>query len=456
MRINTNIAALRTTYQLGRTESMLNTSLQKLSSGNKLVDIKENPVGASLSVKMKTQIRNLDRASQNTSDGISIVTTAEGALAEIESMIQRINELAVQGANETFADDDRQGIMDEINQLNDEIDRISRDTDFNTKTLLDGNLQRRTYSDRVEANVTAIEEGVPAGEYTFTCDNSATQATQTVTGFAEPNTITGSIYLNGAQIQLEEGDTLTDIYNKFMQAGDKTGISVELDTANPSIKCTQTLYGSNRFVKIEANEYVANELGIQKETITYGTDSVVTIDRDNSDFSNNASWTADGREITFRDANDFEFTVNVEGENPDTYTIGVTDIGPMVIQVGANEYQELNIEIPKINSETLGLSKIRAYTADGAGEAITIANNAIARVSEIRSSLGAYQNRMEHTVETLDLTEENMTASLSRIEDVDIADEMTKYTTYNVMSQAATSMLAQANQLPDKVLQLLQ
>ena len=132
MRINTNIAALRSCYQLHETDEKVSASLSKLTSGNKLINIKDNPVGASLSVKMKTQIRNLDRASQNTSDGISVIETAEGALAEIQSMLQRINELAVQGASDSYTDEDRESIMAEVNQIKEGIDRISNDTNFNT------------------------------------------------------------------------------------------------------------------------------------------------------------------------------------------------------------------------------------------------------------------------------------------------------------------------------------
>lgn len=466
MRINTNVAALRACYQLNSTDSRLSTSLEKLSSGNKLLDIKENPVGASLSVKMKAQIRNLDRATQNTNDGISVVETAEGALTEIQSMLQRLNELAVQGATDTYSDDDRVAIMDEIEQIRDEIDRVARDTDFNTQTLLDGTFSRRTFSAVDYAEITYVSTTVAAGNYMIMYQDTATQATLSFASLTDGNIPNGSFEINGAKVELSENDSLQDVYEKLVKAGDKTDISISYTgslTSDAVFTFTQKGYGSAETIDISAGTDMAAALGLAAEKVSVaGQDGTADlyINTDTSLFKASAVCTVSGREVTVKDFEGFEMKIQI-GDNIGTtdarrISLGVTDVGPMTIQVGANEYQELDIEIPKVSSETLGLDKINALTSRGCGEAITIANNAIGRISEIRSSIGAYQNRMEHTISTLEITEENMTASLSRIEDVDMADEMTKYTTYNVMTQAATSMLAQANQMADKVLQLLQ
>ena len=146
MRINTNMSALRSCYQLNRANNRLSASLEKLSSGYKINSAEDNPVGAGMSQKMKTQLRGLDRAVQNASDGISVVETAEGALNEVTDMIQRMRQLAVQGANGTMSAQDRQSLMDEISQLKDEINRISSDTEYNTRGLINGELSRRTYT----------------------------------------------------------------------------------------------------------------------------------------------------------------------------------------------------------------------------------------------------------------------------------------------------------------------
>ena len=466
MRINTNIAALRACYQLNTTDSKLSTSLEKLSSGNKLLDIRDNPVGASLSVKMKTQIRNLDRATQNTNDGISVVETAEGALTEIQAMLQRLNELAVQGSSDTYSDDDRVAIMDEMEQIRDEIDRITRDTDFNTQTLLDGTFSRRTYSAVDFAKITYVSSTVAAGNYRVSYWNEATQAEISLGALSDGNIPNGAFTINGARVTLSENDSLQDVYEKLIEAGDKTDIDISYTgslTSSAVFTFTQKEYGSAETIDISASTEMADALGLPDENVSVaGEDSRAALYTNvgNSLFNESALCTVSGKEITIKDFNGFEMKIQIDEslttDARQDISLGVTDVGPMTIQVGANEYQELDIEIPKVSSETLGLDKINALTSRGCGEAITIANNAINRISEIRSAIGAYQNRMEHTVSSLEITEENMTASLSRIEDVDMADEMTQYTTYNVMVQAATSMLAQANQMADKVLQLLQ
>lgn len=466
MRINTNVAALRACYHLNSTDSKLSTSLEKLSSGNKLLNIKDNPVGASLSVKMKAQIRNLDRATQNTNDGISVVETAEGALIEIQSMLQRLNELSVQGASDTYSDDDRVAIMDEISQIRDEIDRVAKDTDFNTQTLLDGTFSRRTFSAVDYADITYVSSTVEAGNYMIMYQDTATQATLSLGSLTDGNIPKGSFFLNGAKVTLSDEDSLQEVYEKLVKAGDKTDISVSYTgslTSSAVFTFTKDRYGSEETIDISADTEMAAALGLPDEEVSVaGQDGTADlyVNTDNSIFTASASCTVSGREVTVKDFNGFEMRIKI-GDNMGTteaqrISLGVTDIGPMTIQVGANEYQELDIEIPEVSAESLRLDKINALTSRGCGEAITISNYAINRISEIRSQIGAYQNRMEHTVSSLEITEENMTASLSRIEDVDMADEMTKYTTYNVMTQAATSMLAHANQITDKVLQLLQ
>lgn len=466
MRINTNVAALRACYQLNSTDSKMTTSIGKLSSGNKLLDIKDNPVGASLSVKMKAQIKNLDRATQNTNDGISVVETAEGALNEIHSMLQRMNELSVQGANETYSDDDRASIMDEIEQVRDEIDRVAEQTDFNTKSLLDGTFARRTYSNADYADITYVSDTVEAGNYIIKYEDTATQAEVSLASLSTGSIPNGAFEINGARVELSENDSLQDVYEKLVEAGDKTDISVSYTgslTSSAVFTFTQKGYGSQETIDILSNENTAAALGLAGENISVsgrdGTAELLTSTGD-SLFRQSAICSVSGRDVTIKDFDGFEMKIqikdNIATKDEVTIKFGVTDIGPMTIQIGANEYQELDIEIPEVSSKSLGIDKINVRTSLGCGESITLTNNAINRISEIRSKIGAYQNRMEHTISTLEVTEENMTASLSRIEDVDMAEEMTQYTTYNVMTQAATSMLAQANQMADKVLQLLQ
>lgn len=372
MRIGTNMSAVIAAGYLNKSEKSMQLSLGKLSSGLKINNSKDDPAGMAISQKMKAQIKGLSRASMNASDGISVVQTAEGALSEVEAMLQRMNELAVQGANETHTDEDRKNMNNEIKALMAEIDRISTDTEFNSTKLLNGDLQRRTYATTYDAS----------GEKHLESNIDASYMTSEV------------------------------------EAG-RYGISVDANGVG------SFLLGDD-----------GNRIG----------------------FSDTATITTTDNKILVNDLNGFkmEFTINPEESFSGDVTFEVWNIGTMPIQIGANEGQLLDICIPEISSKSLNIDSLKYDTSDDCGNSITSINEAISRVSKVRSEIGACQNRLERSVSSLDVTEENMTAALSRMTDVDMAEEMTNYTQYNVMQQAGVSMVAQANQLPEKVLQLLQ
>ncbi len=371
MRLGTNMSAIISSGYLSRSETNLQKSLERLSSGYKINNSKDDAAGMAISEKMKTQIKNLNRASMNAADGISVSQTAESALNEIQSMLHRMNELAVQGANDTFTDEDRKNIESEISALKEEIDRISSDTEFNNTKLLNGDVQRRTYStvdnggNKTITDVvvtTYITNSVPAGTYALTVNADGTA------DFA----VDGS--------------------------GNRIGFS---DTAI--------------ITSVEGKTRITDEDGFEMG---------FTIDKDAG----------------------FAGEVNIE----------LWDLGTMPIQLGANANQMMDIVIPEVSVRSLNLDQLDFSNSDLCGEAISIIGEAVSRVSNIRSQLGAYENRLEYSVSSLDATEENMTHALSRITDVDMAEEMSNYTQQNVLQQAGVSMVAQANQLPEKVLQLLQ
>lgn len=460
MRINTNMIALNACHNLSIADKRTGESLQKLSSGYKVNSSKDNPVGAALSAKMRSQLRNLNKAAQSTADGVSVIETAESVLAETQSMVQRIRELCVQAASDSNTDDDRASIMKEIDQLRTEIDRVSNDTDFNTKKLLNGDLGRVAYTSDSEVDVSYVSTDVGAGTYMLQIANNGlaaqAQYSSTVTGG-----VTGSFSINGVTVQVSESDSVDDIYKKVKEAADKSGIAVANNGG--TFDYVSTRYGSKYDIDIVCNNAeLRTSLGLNSSHINVtGTDiNMRLISTGNSKFTANAVAECDGNSITVTDNDGFKMRIDV-GENKDL-TLGgavavyVTDFGAMTVQVGANEGQEVNIDIPRVDCNMMGLDKILAYTSRGADSAITICDEAISYISEVRSRIGAYQNRMEHTQTSLDSTIEAMTSSLSRIVDVDMADEMITFTTQNVISQAATAMLAQANQLGDKVLQLLQ
>lgn len=456
MRINTNIIALTACHNLSTADQRTSSSIEKLSSGYKINSSRDNPVGAALSAQMRSQLRNLNKASQSAADGISVIETAESVLAESQSMVQRMRELCVQAANDTYTDEDRKSIMDEIDQLRTEIDRISEDTDFNTKKLLNGDLGRKSYTNITGVDVSYVSTEVGSGEYEVHILNEATQG-QYISG-AVSGGVDGSLSINGVNVSVSASDTIDVIYEKIRDAADKSGVIVTNN--NGSFEYVSSRYGSKYGVEIKCDDAAVRAgLGIDSANISdYGTDIEVSMVSNNiSKFTANATAACDGNKIVITDNNGFKMRIDVgEDIEGDRIIAHVTDIGSMTVQIGANEGQEIEIDIPRVNCEMMELDDVLAYTSSGAESAITICDEAIEYISEVRSRIGAYQNRMEHTQSNLETTTENMTSALSRMVDVDMAEEMTNYTTQNVITQAATSMLAQANQLGDKVLQLLQ
>lgn len=505
MRINHNISALKANNQLARTNKLLDASLKRLSSGYRINSAADDSAGLAISEKMKTQISGLEQASRNASDGISVIQTAEGALIEVESMLQRMRELAVQSANGIYTIEDRKAIQAEIDQLNEEINRISENTEFNTMTLLDGNIDRKSFSSNNKVNLIALSDTVGIGNYAIKITQDARQAV--VVGgsvdFGEgdytPTTRkisaseAGSININGETVKVNEGDTVDEVFQKLRDVCDSVNVNVfaanspDTDTNHDLAGYTSKQlaggdklifvsreYGSDQKITIHCDKpELSKLLGLTVKGVeARGIDAKAEIDLDKgkpeSLFENTATVSIRGNKITVSDRNNFKMIFEVDPEDDFTQggigeeeksidiTVSVLDAGPMDLQIGANEGQTMSIRIPRVTPRTLGIDKINIGTADGAQRAIALLDNAINEVSAIRSKLGAYQNRLEHSISNLDVTAENMTESLSRIEDVDMAEEMAEYTQKNVLAQAGTSMLAQANMRPQNILSLLQ
>lgn len=458
MRINCNTSAHISNNQLNKAQTALSKSIERLSSGYKINHAEDDAAGMAIAKKMRTQIKALERASDNASDGVAVVQTAEGALNEVESMLQRARELAVQAADGTYSDEDRVAIQAEIDQLIAEVDRVSTDTEYNTTPILDGSLSRRAYPNTDNVSVLSMSPSVTSQEYTFDVTQPAKGAELLL---SLPATITedtaGVININGSDITLKVGDTTADIEGKIKDLGYKA--SINTTSVAGSIQLTGIPVGSAesitvRFANVtQAAAFGATGLTPENPRISAnGQDCQVTL---GAGF-NTATARAEGNVITIRDVNNFEMVIEVPKETTLTdCTIKVTEIGTFNIQAGAQEGQQIAIDIPKINSHTLGIDEINCRTTYGASRAIEKMDEAISRVSATRSKLGAYQNRLETTVDSLKLFDENITSALSSIEDCDMAEEMTNYSSKSVLSQAATSILAQANERPQTVLQLL-
>ena len=474
MRINHNIPALRALHQLNKTNTTLDKTMQRLSSGLRINCAADDAAGLAIAQKMDTQVRGLHQANRNAMDGISLIQTAEGALNEVHAMLQRIRELAVQVSNGTYDATDRRAVNDEVVQLQNEIQRISEHIEFNERKLLNGEIDRRAFPDNEGVvKIISLSDTVSPGSYKIEVTADATKAT--IAG--GPGTITaggkisdaqvGTINLNGEEVRIEKGDTADVVFNKlrdlaetiganliaYADDGSGTGGAQQYNFGNMYLVFEMKEYGSEYKLDLNAsNSALLSALGLYT-TVQQGTDAQAKITSTADGFSATATVSTKGNVITVTDINGFEMMFEAQ---QGTANVKVLDAGPLDLQIGANEGQFMEIRIQNLSPQALGIDKINLSTSDGAQKAITVVDKAINMISSVRSKLGAYQNRLEHTVANLSVAAENMTASLSRIQDADMAAEMSEYTQKNVIAQAGVAMLAQANQRPQQILQLLQ
>lgn len=470
LRINHNIPALRALHQLGRTNGVMDKTMERLSTGLRINRAADDAAGLAISQKMGTQVRGLKQANRNAMDGISLIQTAEGALNEVHAMLQRIRELAVQVSNGTYDATDRKAVQDEVKQLQNEIQRISDHIEFNERKLLNGEIDRRAFPDNENvATIISLSDTVKPGSYQLQINTNATKATiknenEVTLSFPISSMNAGTININGEEVKIEEGDTADEVFNKLRDLCETVGINISAVDGSDNV----TKFDAGTYLKLEAKEYgsdysievnstnsnnLLQALGFTT-TIAQGTDVDAEIISTTGDFSATATVSTKGEVITVTDLDGFE--MKIEAKTTGTVNFKVLDAGPLDLQIGANEGQFMEIRIQNLSPQALGIDKINLSTADGAQKAITVVDEAINMISSVRSKLGAYQNRLEHTVANLDVAAENMTASLSRIQDADMAEEMSEYTQKNVVSQAGMAMLAQANQRPQQILQLLQ
>lgn len=378
MRINYNVSAMVANNSLTRSDNKLSKSIERLSSGLKINRAKDNASGLAIAKRMNAQLRGLSVANDNANDGVSVVETADGALSEVHSMLQRMNELAVKGANGTWAEADRKTIEDEIIQLQDAIQEITDSTQFNGQTLLDGSFDLKGYTSQIDVKVDYYSDEVTAKDYVLTALTVNLDADGNIT------------------------DSVNDLNTNNLDASTAGGFP-------PNCKVTEV----------------------------------------------------NGNRVTIADRDGFEMRLAMVGNAPGTVVvqdmdITITGIGDMSVQIGANEGQTLDMRIPDVSLANIGIDDLDFSSAEGCSESIEKIKGAINYISSVRSRLGAYQNRLESTVSSLDVTYESMTAAYSRIMDVDMAKEMTEYSNLQVLTQAGTTVLAQANERPSQVLQLLQ
>jgi len=419
MRINNNIMAMNAHRQLAVNQSNASKSMERLSSGMRINRAGDDAAGLAISEKMRGQIRGLKQAQRNAQDGISLIQTAEGALNETHAILQRMRELANQASTDTNTLTDRKEIQKEINQLLDEIDRIAKQTEFNTQKLLDGTYSSKVFhiganaDQKMDVSIsnmgttaigTAGRTGAAGGGTT-----PAQAATATVDGVTFTATETGEDF-NDYTISFQDGTT----EGVAVDRNSKT-IVVTLDFSN-----TPTT---------DASSWTVNATGA-------GTGSFTVSGTFTGDV-NSTGTTAGGAE---------EVAGGGTATNIDALAVDDADIDSLAATLTDAEVEAA--------LQAAG-SGVGVLTQAGANAAITNINDAIEQVSAERSKLGAMQNRLEHTIANLGTSAENLQAAESRIRDLDMAEEMMAFTKNNILQQAATAMLAQANMAPQSVLQLL-
>ena len=411
MVVQHNMQAMNANRMLNITTGSQSKSAEKLSSGYRINRAADDAAGLSISEKMRKQIRGLDQASTNAEDGVSAVQTAEGALTEVHSMLQRMNQLAVQSANGTNSDSDRKAIQDEIDQLTTEIDRVAETTKFNETYLLKGDSQTASKATFMKSGY-AFKDGVKF--YEEGSDNA-------ITGDDLKKALASGKKLYTAS----KADTQTT--DKIATKGkDYDYVTKLYDEDGKEVSAENVLNGMKADGKTTATNYYTSDAGSKGAAAN----TCVQVKA------------ADAKKT---DATGFLEQFDVNG------TISFS------LHVGADSESDNKIEVKvdAMSAAGVGVKGLKVDTEADATAAIDRIAEAVSKVSSQRSSLGAVQNRLEHTIANLDNVVENTTSAESRIRDVDMAEEMVEYSKNNILAQAGQSMLAQANQATQGVLSLL-
>ncbi len=485
MRIQHNIAALNSYRNLTGNNNAVSKNLEKLSSGYRINRAGDDAAGLAISEKMRAQITGLNTAQKNAQDGVSLVQTAEGAMTEVHSMLNRMVELADQSANGTYADEvDRENLQKEISSLKEEINRIADSTNFNGINLLDGSLS----TSKLDISATF------AGANNTIQQNAATGAVSTITaaaGTAGDQTLsieyadadgklhkvdvkyTGDTAANqnaenikSAIANNSELSSIFDISGKDANITLTSKVTGEKGAKVTTVSSTDTGKVTNGAVTagknataqttgLNADIAAGDKITLNGKTYEFVTDAnakvsdgatAVIVGKNNGNTIENLNKALDGTGVSVTaNAQNLVFSSTTNGKG-------------LTLQIGdtADPFNQMTVSVGDMHADALGIADIDISTQAGAKAAVDKIKSAINSVSSTRGDLGAIQNRLEHTINNLSVSAENMTAAESRIRDVDMANEMMAYTKNNILVQSSQAMLAQANQLPQGVLQLLQ
>ena len=469
MVVQHNLQAMNANRMLNITTGSQSKSAEKLSSGYRINRAADDAAGLSISEKMRKQIRGLDQASTNAEDGVSAVQTAEGALTEVHSMLQRMNELAVQASNGTNSKTDRDAIQSEIDQLTTEIDRVAETTKFNESYLLKGDADGNTKKIYLEAHDAGLK-----GKLTDNGDGTATFVMNELKA-GDSVTIAGKSYTVGST----KAEAEAEFTKQVKQANDKFTVNGKEITILDAYADKTTDNAAGKYTLDDAKALIAGGAtvkftdGTTMKVMTDATGDGVD-DNDSSVISKNKAYLLASEELLkANQIGDTESNAKVTNTGDQAITLANGD-GTFKIKLAQTEVAEklnfnlhvgsdadmtnkINVNIETMSSSYLGIKGLNVSNDTGvsATYAVDAIADALQKVSDQRSSLGAVQNRLEHTIANLDNVVENTTSAESRIRDVDMAEEMVEYSKNNILAQAGQSMLAQANQATQGVLSLL-
>ena len=487
MVVQHNLTAMNSNRMLGITTKSQAKSTEKLSSGYKINRAADDAAGLSISEKMRKQIRGLTQASSNAQDGISAVQTAEGALNEVQDMLQRMNELAVKAANGTQSEDDRSYIQNEIDQLTTEIDRVAETTKFNETYLLKGdqdNEKAYTYSYATATgkaatatmSTTASTKGSKITTMTFKTTASADEQNEVAklirdqginVQYSSKDSATTGKVVNSATVSLNGTDKYT--------VANTTGNDYSIKDAKGNEIATFTLDNANLGEQDKAQAFTAGTETFTASKATAGYkdgDTVKYYDKDGNGIPENAlskyfsSTTNAAGTVSSTVKADAPLVYDALGNKIDAAVADIsakqdlTGALTLTLHVGADatSNNQISVNLDAMSAKGLGVNGLKVDGTDdtNAKGSIETIKEAIQKVSTQRSALGAVQNRLEHTISNLDNVVENTTSAESQIRDTDMATEMVKYSNNNILAQAGQAMLAQSNQSNQGVLSLLQ
>ena len=481
MVVQHNMTAMNANRMLGLTTSKQAKSTERLSSGYRINRAADDAAGLSISEKMRKQIRGLDQASTNAEDGISCVQTAEGALNEVQDMLQRMNELAVQAANGTNSKSDRSYIQAEIDQLTTEIDRVAETTKFNETYLLKGDGVGGKYIDlgEVEADGKILKTNDQGGDV----DGETYKSSRNVEFSVAKDTEYGkdadqTVVIAGVAYDLKEYADIDDLAAAISNNRDVHSVELsyvkDLEATEESDKFVLTAKNKTTTVSGDVTFKVSSTYAgepAQGQKIQIGPDDLDmsieftlatkvteegTFEYDEATTINNIKAALKEKGYSYTET-DGVFTVRTAATMTVNAATVISDLN-FNLHVGADgtSSNKINVNIEAMSADGLGISGLKVTSEKNATDAIDIIAQAIQQVSRQRSDLGAIQNRLEHTINNLDNVVENTTAAESRIRDTDMAQAMVEYSNLNILAQAGQSMLAQANQSNQGVLSLLQ